>query len=145
VNSDREKEIITLLTRGYSDADIAEVLGIQTRTVKGMMSALYRQHGLMNVSCKRIALAVASVEHDTADIRVPHFTPRELEILHQIVEAKSNREIADMLGTTEQTIKNMTRAIFDKSGCGSRLELSMWSCRSGIRREVEQPELIGIS
>jgi DNA-binding CsgD family transcriptional regulator len=142
--NDREKEIIVLLTRGYSDADIALTLGLPKQRVKHLLTDIYRRHGLMNVSRKRIALAVASVEHGTSDISVPSLSQREKEVIQYVVDAYSCRKIAGFMNTTEQYVKNMLMGIYSKTGCGSQLELALWQCRLGIRREVE-PELIGIS
>lgn len=47
-------------------------------------------------------------------------TARETEVLRLMAAGKSNREIADMLGTAEGTIKNHASSIFGKLGVRDR-------------------------
>jgi DNA-binding NarL/FixJ family response regulator len=49
-------------------------------------------------------------------------TRRETEILRLMAGGCNNREIADVLGTTEGTIKNYTSAIFSKLGVRDRTQ-----------------------
>lgn len=50
-------------------------------------------------------------------------TPREQEVLQQILLGKSNREIAETLFISENTVKTHIRNIFSKYDVGSRAEL----------------------
>jgi len=46
-------------------------------------------------------------------------------------EGLTNREIAKIVGTTEQVIKNYLRSAFDKLGVWSRLELALYVASHG--------------
>ena len=50
----------------------------------------------------------------------PALTTRETEILRLMAAGSSNREIADMLGTAEGTVKNHASSIFGKLGVRDR-------------------------
>ncbi len=50
-------------------------------------------------------------------------TPREREVLQQVLSGKSNREIAGALFITENTVKTHVRNIFSKYDIKSRAEL----------------------
>jgi DNA-binding NarL/FixJ family response regulator len=43
-----------------------------------------------------------------------------------------NKEIADKLFITEQTVKNHVHSIFDKLGVSGRLELTLYSIYKGL-------------
>jgi DNA-binding CsgD family transcriptional regulator len=53
----------------------------------------------------------------------PRLTPRERQIVEAMLTAASNKEIAALLGITEQSVKNRLTALYRKLGVGGRLEL----------------------
>ena len=58
-------------------------------------------------------------------------TARELEVATLVWKGLTNREIAQLIGTTEQVVKNYLRTTFDKLGVWSRLELAMYVANHG--------------
>lgn len=56
----------------------------------------------------------------------PRLSEKELAIIAQITQGKRNKEIASVIGTTEQVIKNYLRKIYDKLGVSDRLELALY-------------------
>lgn len=59
-------------------------------------------------------------------------TPRQTEVLEQLIAGRSNRAIASLLGCAERTIEVHVRQIFEKTGATSRSALiaSVWSSAS---------------
>ncbi len=57
--------------------------------------------------------------------RLSALTTRELQIARAVAEGRGNREIATLLGITEQTVKNHLTSIFGKIGVASRLQLAL--------------------
>jgi DNA-binding NarL/FixJ family response regulator len=55
----------------------------------------------------------------------PRLTAREKEVLHLILQARSNREIARQLGIEERTVKAHVGRLMRKTGADNRIELSM--------------------
>jgi DNA-binding NarL/FixJ family response regulator len=64
-------------------------------------------------------------------------TPREKLIVSYLMVGCRNREIADTLSISEQTVKNHLRAIYDKVGVSDRLELVLYA----IDRHLELPQI----
>jgi len=60
-----------------------------------------------------------------------HLTPKETQVAVLVWEGFTNREIAAMIGTTEQVVKNYLRNTFDKLGVWSRLELALYVANHG--------------
>ena len=62
-------------------------------------------------------------------------THREKMIISYLVQGWRNREIADHLSISEQTVKNHLRAVYDKVGVSDRLELVLYV----IHQRVQLP------
>ena len=58
------------------------------------------------------------------------FTPAEITVIQLLLEGLSNREIASRLVVSVRTVESHISNALDKSGCRSRLELSMWWLRT---------------
>jgi DNA-binding NarL/FixJ family response regulator len=56
---------------------------------------------------------------------------KEIQVATQVWEGLTNREIANLIGTTEQVVKNDLRTAFDKLGVWSRLELALYIANHG--------------
>jgi len=61
-------------------------------------------------------------------------TAKEIKIAVLVWEGMTNREISQIIGTSEQVIKNHLRSTFDKLGVWSRLELAMYVASHGGRQ-----------
>ncbi len=53
-------------------------------------------------------------------------TEREQELIALVAQGFKNREVAQIMGTTEHVIKNYLRVVYDKLGFGNRVELALW-------------------
>lgn len=63
---------------------------------------------------------------------------KEIRVATMVWEGRTNPEIAAVLGTTEQVIKNHLRSVFDKLGVWSRLELALYVASHGGHRWAER-------
>jgi two-component system, NarL family, nitrate/nitrite response regulator NarL len=61
-----------------------------------------------------------------------HLTSRERDVVGGIVSGFTNREIAEKLSISEQTVKHHLRNIFDKTGVSNRLELALFAINHGL-------------
>lgn len=62
---------------------------------------------------------------------------REREIVSLVARGHKNREIAEKMFITEQTVKNHLHNVFDKLGVSDRLELALHAIHSGLH-EVDK-------
>lgn len=58
-------------------------------------------------------------------------TAKEVQVAELVWDGQTNREIANVIGTTEQVVKNYLRNTFDKLGVWSRLELALYVAGQG--------------
>jgi two-component system NarL family response regulator len=62
----------------------------------------------------------------------PRLTERELEVLEKVAEGMSNREVAGVLGISENTVKNHVRNILEKLHLHSRMEAVLYAVRENL-------------
>jgi DNA-binding NarL/FixJ family response regulator len=67
-------------------------------------------------------------------------TYREIKVTTLVWQGRTNPEIAVVLGTSEQVIKNQLRSVFDKLGVWSRLELALYVASHGGPRWADDFE-----
>ncbi|HVE93330.1 MAG TPA: response regulator transcription factor [Acidimicrobiales bacterium] len=65
-------------------------------------------------------------------LNTPVLTPREIEVLKLVAKGMSNREIADELYISENTVKNHVRNILEKLHLHSRMEAVLYAMRERI-------------
>lgn len=59
-------------------------------------------------------------------------TPREIEVLEQVVEGDTNKEIAATLHITENTVKIHLRNILEKLHLQNRIQAAVYAVRQGL-------------
>lgn len=58
-------------------------------------------------------------------------TAKEVQVATLVWQGLTNKDIASVLGTSEQVIKNYLRSTFDKLGVWTRLELALYVAGHG--------------
>lgn len=69
---------------------------------------------------------------DAARIEALGMTPRELEVLQLIAEGLSNKEMAERLFVSENTVKTHTSRVFDKLGASRRTQAVQLAKSQGL-------------
>jgi DNA-binding NarL/FixJ family response regulator len=68
------------------------------------------------------------VEHATDDA----LSPAEISVLRLIAAGQANKEIADQLSTTEESVKSRVRSILSKLGASDRTHATTIALKRGI-------------
>jgi len=63
---------------------------------------------------------------------MPHLTRRQLEVLDLVTQGKTNKEIAKLIGVSDETIKNHISSIFKALGVSSRTEAAIQASHWGL-------------
>ena len=107
-------------------ADLARI----TQAVKELLNA---RRALDAIATEPPVVAVA-------DRPVPFgLTPREVMIARHVADGVTNREIAERLSISIQTVKHHLTMIFDKTRVSSRLQLALLALQHGIaQRPADQ-------
>jgi two-component system, NarL family, nitrate/nitrite response regulator NarL len=132
---------IILLTAAIEPSDLLKAIQLGARGLVMKESAtrllIDSIHRVMDGKCI-IGTDVAddftqTVKQVWADRARPYrLTPRELEIVSAIANGQSNRQIAERLSISLQTVKHHLTSIFDKTGASNRLELALLAIRQGV-------------
>jgi DNA-binding NarL/FixJ family response regulator len=69
-------------------------------------------------------------------------TPREEQIVSEVVSGKTNNEIAQSLGMSLQTVKHHLTCIFDKVGVYNRLELALFCVNNSFAGEEDPADAV---
>jgi DNA-binding NarL/FixJ family response regulator len=89
----------------------------------GTMAAVMRQFSSR--------LECAAVEADKPER--PPLSPRERQIVALIAQGFKNKEIADQMDISDQTVKNHLHKIFDRLGVSKRLDVALYAIYNNIQ------------
>src|ERR1700722_2644250 len=129
--SPRDQQVLNLLVQGCSNKEIGDQLNISPRTVKQHLRVLFLRAGILD-GRKRVKLArCVREEKSSVMASCEGLNPTENQISLLVWKGMTNREIGDIVGTSEQVVKNHLRRTFDKLGVWSRLELAMYVANHG--------------
>ncbi len=78
------------------------------------------------------ALVARLLAHRTPEGTHEQLSDRELDVLKLVVEGLRNKEISDVLGIAERTVKFHTGVIFQKLGVTSRTEAAAAALKQGL-------------
>jgi DNA-binding NarL/FixJ family response regulator len=124
---------IVMLTTFEGDVEIQRALAAGARgyLLKSMPPAeLIEAIRQVHAGRKRIPSDVAAqlAEHAGEET----LTPREVEVLRHIAEGNRNKDIADRLFISEETVKVHVKHVMDKLGASDRTEAVAIAIRRGI-------------
>jgi DNA-binding NarL/FixJ family response regulator len=65
----------------------------------------------------------------------------QLAVIGPVADGRRNKEIGEMLGCSEQMIKNKLRAVYDAVGVDSRLQLALFVLNHPMLRQAADEAL----
>jgi len=80
---------------------------------------------------RRVTGALAIPRPGATDVDVP-LTQRESEVLHQLAFGLTNKEIAQALGISYETVKEHVQHVLRKIGVSDRTQAAVWAVRKGL-------------
>lgn len=84
------------------------------------------------VVTRQVLVRVRRAEHDSHEAAFRDLSARELEVLAQVAEGKTNAEIARVLILSEKTVRNHVSTILEKLGVTNRIEAATYAVRFHI-------------
>jgi DNA-binding CsgD family transcriptional regulator len=59
-------------------------------------------------------------------------TVRERQVAREVAAGRSNKEVAAILGISEQRVKNTLLSVYGKCGVRNRVELALYAVKTGL-------------
>jgi len=124
---------IIVLTTYAGDVQVVRALqaGARAYLLKGavhkeLLDTIRAVHEGKKTMSPQVSYEIA--EHATDDA----LTPAEIEVLRLIAAGNANKQIADLLGITEDTVKGRVKSILSKLGAGDRTHAVTIGLRRGV-------------
>lgn len=124
---------IVMLTTFHSEADIQGALAagargflLKTALPDEIVECIHEVHRGRKFVQRDVAAQIAEF------LTLDGLTPRELEILKLIAAGNRNRDVAELLSITEDTVKAHVRHVLEKLGANDRTEAVVIALRRGV-------------
>ena len=124
---------VIVLTTYAGDTQILRALkaGAQAYLLKNtlhkeLLETIRAVHTGKKILSPEVSYQIA--EHATDDL----LTPAEILVLRLIAAGNANKQIADQLSTTEETVKSRVKSILSKLGANDRTHAAMIGLKRGI-------------
>jgi len=124
---------IIILTTFEGDVEIQRALeaGARGYLLKSMPPKELLE-GIRQVHAGKKRIPPEIVAHLAEHLSEDALTPREVEVLKQVAGGNRNRDIADQLFISEETVKVHVKHIMDKLGASDRTDAVAIALRRGI-------------
>lgn len=136
--AERHDDALRLLLDELGMLERRELLGMIACTGPALRPVLRRAaRGAMHVTVAERALAIVTPADRPAAVGLAdggQLSPREVQILRLVAAGHSNREIADRLVISVNTVKTHVRNVLAKLGVGSRAAAAARATRLGLSR-----------
>ena len=131
--SDEEEDLYEAIKAGATGYLLKE---ISVEEVAEAIRAVMQGQSLISPSMASKLLnefnALARRAEDRQQLPAPALTNREIEVLRLVAKGMSNREIAEELYISENTVKNHVRNILEKLHLHSRMEAVIYAVREKL-------------
>lgn len=72
------------------------------------------------------------IQNNSCKGKINLLTKRETEVLSQVAKGMNNKETADFLNITEQTVKNHLSSVFKKLDVFDRTQAAIFAVKNGL-------------
>jgi DNA-binding NarL/FixJ family response regulator len=101
------------------------------------LGAVRRGEALLDPAVtQRVLKRVRESESDRQAAAFRDLSDREMEVLAQVAEGKSNGDIAETLNLAEKTVRNHVSTILSKLGLSNRIEAATYAVRNNLDQHL---------
>lgn len=130
-----EDELIFKAIQAGASGYVLKQVG--NRPLREALDAVRRGEALLDPQVtQRVLARVREAEQARQATAFRDLTPREMEVLAQVAQGKTNPEIAEVLGLAEKTVRNHVSAILAKLELSNRIEAATYAVRHDVERHL---------
>ena len=141
---DDEEQVLHAMRAGASaycpkDIEMDRLLEVIRQVSRGNFvigGKVYNERGVQDWLNTKVEALAGPYVVDTGEHFVP-LSPREMEILRCVTRGLSNKEIAQTLGISHQTVKNHMTSILDKLNVDDRTQAAVYALQRGWVRMTD--------
>lgn len=141
---DDEEQVLHAIRAGSSaycvkDTEPSHLINVIREVMRGhyvVKGEIHDQHSILEWIRRRVEAATGPYMVDPNE----HFVPlsrREMEILRHVTHGRTNKQIAQTLGISHQTVKNHVSSILTKLDVEDRTQAAIYAMRRGWVRIVD--------
>jgi len=106
--------------------------------LRGIRAAAGGGSVLDPATTSRLLARVRETEHKADEDAFRNLSDRELEVLYEVSQGKTNPEIATSLNLSEKTSRNYVSSILEKLGLANRIELATYAIKHNLAERMKR-------
>lgn len=105
--------------------------------LRGIRAAASGGSALDAATTSRLLARVRATEHKADEEAFRDLSERELDVLHELSQGKTNVEIATSLNLSEKTARNYVSTILEKLQLSNRIELATYAIKHNLAERMK--------
>ncbi len=105
--------------------------------LRGIRAAASGGSALDAATTSRLLARVRATEHKADEEAFRDLSDRELEVLYELSQGKTNAEIASSLNLSEKTARNYVSSILEKLHLANRIELATYAIKHNLAERMK--------
>ncbi len=146
----RHPEVKVVMLTSYADEELvvsairAGAVGYLLKEVgneevlKGVRLAAAGHSVMDAATTSRLFARVRASERQEDEDAFSNLTERELEVLYEVVQGKTNAEIAQSLNLSEKTARNYVSVLLEKLNLSNRIELATYAVKHHLSERLKK-------
>ena len=131
-----DEELVIGAIRAGAAGYILKEVGNE-EVLRGIRAAAGGGSALDAATASRLLARVRETEHKVDEDAFRNLSDRELAVLYEVSQGKTNAEIATSLNLSEKTARNYVSSILEKLGLANRIELATYAIKHNLAERMK--------
>lgn len=132
-----DEELVVSAIRAGAVGYILKEVGNE-EVLRGIRAAASGGSALDAATTARLLARVRATEHKADEDAFRDLSERELDVLHEISQGKTNAEVAAALNLSEKTARNYVSTILEKLHLANRIELATYAIKHNLAERMKR-------